>query len=87
VRIILFLLGNVEAHPSLLSVSGIELDRQVVTPIRQVALRASIRGFKDDYHNVDADVVVLAGETHLYRKVVSKVICSHVIDANRASRS
>ncbi len=46
------------------------------TPIKQVMLRASIRGVKDDYHNVDADVVVLAGETHLYRKVMSKLICS-----------
>lgn len=70
------LLGNVKAHPSLLSISGVELDRQVVTTIKQVALRTSIRGFEDDYHNVYADVVVLAGETHLYRKVVSKLICS-----------
>jgi len=60
----------------LLSISGIELDRQVVTPIKQVAPRTAIRGLKDDYYDVDADVVVLAGETHLGRKVVSKLICS-----------
>ncbi|KAH9007983.1 hypothetical protein EDB83DRAFT_687835 [Lactarius deliciosus] len=30
-----------------------------------VAQRSSIRGFKDDFHDEDAGVVVLAGETHL----------------------
>ena len=58
----------------LFSISGMELDRQVVTPIKQVAPRAAIRGFKDDYYDVDADVVVLAGETHLWRKVVSELM-------------
>lgn len=60
----------------LLSISGLELDRTVVTPIRQLAPRESIRGFKDDYYHVDADVVLLAGETHLFRKVVSKLLLS-----------
>jgi hypothetical protein len=55
----------------LFSISGIELDRQVVDPIKQVALRSSIRGFKDNYYDSDADVVVLAGEIHTGRKVVS----------------
>jgi hypothetical protein len=58
----------------LLSISGMELDKIVVAPIRQVAPRWTIRGFKDDYFDVDADVVLLAGETHLWRKVVSKPI-------------
>jgi hypothetical protein len=57
----------------LLSISGTELDRQVVTPIKQVAPRSSIRGFEDDYYNSDADVVVLAGEIHVGRKVVSRL--------------
>ena len=57
----------------LLPISGIELDRRVVTPIKQVAPRSSIRGFKDDYHHLEADVVVLAGEIHVMRKVVSRL--------------
>ena len=44
----------------------------VVGHARQVVPRSSIRGFKDDYHDVDADVVVLSGETHLGRKAVSR---------------
>jgi hypothetical protein len=44
--------------------------KTVVNPNRQVAKRSTIRGFKDDYYHLDADVVVLAGETHLYRKPV-----------------
>jgi len=59
----------------LLSISG-SVDRTVVSPIRQLAPRSSIRGFKDDYHHVDADVVLLAGETHVWRKVVSKLLLS-----------
>ncbi|KAF8560342.1 hypothetical protein OG21DRAFT_55341 [Imleria badia] len=42
--------------------------KHVVMPTRQVAQRTSLRGFIEDYRHVDADVVVLAGETHLYRK-------------------
>lgn len=48
--------------------------KHVVLPIRQVAQRTSLRGFVEDYHHVDADVVVLAGETHLYRKPVSTLV-------------
>lgn len=50
---------------------GMDYAKTVVNPNRQVAKRSSIRGFKDDYYHLDADVVVLAGETHLYRKPVS----------------
>ncbi|EGN96359.1 hypothetical protein SERLA73DRAFT_186078 [Serpula lacrymans var. lacrymans S7.3] len=47
---------------------GMDFVKYVVEPIRQTVPRESIRGFFDDFANVDADVVVLAGETHLYRK-------------------
>jgi hypothetical protein len=49
---------------------GLEYAKTVVSHLKQVAPRSSIRGFRDDYYDVDADVVVLAGETHLYRKPV-----------------
>jgi hypothetical protein len=48
-----------------------EYAKTVVRPIRQVAHRSTIRGFRDDYYHVDSDVVVVAGETHLGRKPVS----------------
>ena len=67
---------NAELHSSL----GMEYAKTVVYPIRQVARRSSIRGFKDDYYDVDADVVVLAGETHLNRKPVSNPPRSRVVD-------
>jgi hypothetical protein len=47
--------------------------KTIVYPIRQVTKRSTIRGFKDDYYHVDADVVVLAGETHVGRKPVSNL--------------
>ncbi len=47
----------------------------IVNHSKQVAQRSSIRGFKDDYHDVDADVVVLDGETHLHTKPVSSCPC------------
>ncbi|KAH8991444.1 hypothetical protein EDB86DRAFT_3235240 [Lactarius hatsudake] len=50
------------------AVAGMELAKIIVGDLRQVAPRSSIRGFKDDYHDVDADVVVLAGETHINTK-------------------
>ena len=59
---------------------GMELAKTVVYPIKQVARRSTIRGFKDDYYDVDTDVVVLAGETHLYRKPVSDPPRSRVVD-------
>ena len=57
-----------------------EYAKTVVHPIRQVTHRSTIRGLKDDYYNVDADVVVLVGETHLYRKPVSNLPGSRVVD-------
>jgi hypothetical protein len=39
--------------------------------IKPVVPRSSIRGFKDDFHDVDADVVVLSGETHVGTKPVN----------------
>ncbi|KAH9058130.1 hypothetical protein EDB87DRAFT_1832712 [Lactarius vividus] len=50
------------------AVVRMDLAKIVVGDLRQVAPRSSIRGFKDDYHDVDADVVVLAGETHVNTK-------------------
>ncbi|KAH9173215.1 hypothetical protein EDB89DRAFT_2068974 [Lactarius sanguifluus] len=47
---------------------GMDFAKIIVGDLRQVAPRSSIRGFKDDYHDVDADVVVIAGETHLGTK-------------------
>jgi hypothetical protein len=59
---------------------GMDYAKTVVNPIRQVAKRSTIRGLKDDYYHLDADVVVLAGETHLYRKPVSNPSHSRVAD-------
>jgi hypothetical protein len=56
-----------------LSSLGMDYAKTVVQPIKEVAPRSSIRGFKEDYYHVDADVVVLAGETHLFRKPVSRL--------------
>ena len=56
-----------------------EYAKTVVHPIKQVAHRSTIRGFKDDYHHIEADVVILAGETHLYRKPVSRPSHSHAL--------
>ena len=58
-----------------------DLAKIVVNPTRQVAKRSTIRGFKDDYYHVDADVVVLAGETHSGRKAVSNSSHSRMTDA------
>ena len=58
-----------------------EFSKTVVQPMRQVAPRSTIRGFTDDYYHVDADVVVLAGETHVGSKPVSNLPRSHVTDA------
>ena len=58
-----------------------ELDKTIIQPIKQVAARSSIRGFKDDYYHLDSDVVLLAGETHVWRKPVriapDYLSCSH----------
>ncbi|KAH9032232.1 hypothetical protein EDB85DRAFT_1890725 [Lactarius pseudohatsudake] len=42
--------------------------KTIVSHLKKVVQRSSIRGFRDDYHDVDADVVVLAGETHIGTK-------------------
>jgi hypothetical protein len=67
-------------NAELSSSSGREFTKSIVHPIRQVLRRSTIRGFKDDYYDVDADVVVLAGETHLNRKPVSNPPRSRVAD-------
>ena len=54
-----------------LSRSGTDFAKAVVSHLKEVVPRSSIRGFRDDFYDVDADVIVLAGETHLYRKPVS----------------
>ncbi len=48
-----------------------DFSKIIVGHLKEVAPRSSIRGFKDDYYDVDADVVVLAGQTHLGTKPVS----------------
>jgi hypothetical protein len=50
---------------------GMEYIKNVVTPIRQVAPRDTLRGFEEDYGHLSADVVLLAGEIHYERKPVS----------------
>lgn len=45
--------------------------KHVALPIRQVAPRQSLRGFKEDFAHLTADVVLLSGEIHLGRKPVS----------------
>lgn len=45
--------------------------KHVALPVRQVAPRQSLRGFKEDFSHLTADVVLLSGEIHLGRKPVS----------------
>lgn len=45
--------------------------KTVVEPIRQVVPRYTLRGFKEDYGDVDADVLLIEGEIHLGRKPVN----------------
>ncbi|QRV76198.1 O-FucT domain protein [Ceratobasidium sp. AG-Ba] len=47
---------------------GMDYTKSVVEPIVQVAPRARLRGLVEDYNDIDTDVLVLAGETHLGRK-------------------
>jgi hypothetical protein len=47
-----------------------DLDMTVIQPIKQVAPRSSIRGFKDDYYHVDSDVVMLSAATLVWCKPV-----------------
>ena len=46
--------------------SGASPARTIVSRRKVAARRSSIRGFRDDYHDLDADVVVLAGDIHGY---------------------
>jgi hypothetical protein len=48
-----------------------ELAKIVVGHVRLVVPRSSIRGFKDDYHHVDADVILIDGDTHQGTKPVT----------------
>jgi len=54
--------------PRLPSSLGMDFAKTVVQFSREVVLRSTIRGFRDDYYHLDADVLVLAGETHNNRK-------------------
>ena len=45
--------------------------KNVISPIRQVAPRQTLRGFQEDYGSLTADVVYLEGEIHYERKPVS----------------
>jgi hypothetical protein len=45
--------------------------KSVVFPIRQVAPRQTLRGLREDFGHLTADVVLLAGEVHNDRKPVS----------------
>lgn len=59
--------------------------KTVVEPIRQVVPRYTLRGFKEDYADVDADVLLIEGEIHLGRKPVSVNVLA-VIGALSCSR-
>lgn len=50
---------------------GMDYVKNVVSPIKQVAPRDTLRSFQDDYGNITADVIHLAGEVHYERKPVS----------------
>ncbi|KZO96223.1 hypothetical protein CALVIDRAFT_545606 [Calocera viscosa TUFC12733] len=47
---------------------GIDLIKHVTEPIRQVAPTSMLRGLVDDVNNVQDEVLLLEGETHLWRK-------------------
>lgn len=47
--------------------------KSVVEPMKQVAPRSRLRGMVEDYIDIDTNVLVLAGETHLNRKPVRKI--------------
>jgi len=53
-----------------------EFMKSVVYPIRQVAPRQRLRGLRDDYGHLTADVVLLAGEVHNLYKPVSHEVMS-----------
>jgi len=57
-----------EVLHTFLGQGGRDLAKTVVQPIKEVVHRSTLRGFKEDFYHVDADIVVLSGETHLFRK-------------------
>ena len=67
--------------PRLLSSLGMDFAKTVVQVTRDVVPRSAIRGFRDDYYHLDADVVVLAGETHV-SKPVSRPSHSRMVHTN-----
>lgn len=46
---------------------GMDFVKHVASPVKEAVPRWHLRGWVDDYSMVDAEVFVLAGETHLYR--------------------
>lgn len=44
--------------------------KHVAIPIREITPRTRLRGFYEDFNPVTEDVLVLAGETHNFRKPV-----------------
>jgi len=56
---------------------SVNLERTVIRPVKEVAPRSSIRGFKDDYYHVGTDVVLVEGEIHMMTNTVSIFALSH----------
>jgi hypothetical protein len=50
-----------------------EYTKAVVDPIRQIVPRGQVRGFVEEYTIVDQEVLLLEGETHIYRKPVRPI--------------
>lgn len=55
--------------------------KTIVRNYKEVVPRLSIRGFRDDYHDVNTDVVVLSRETFLDTKPVSRCVASYMCGA------
>lgn len=45
-----------------------DMTKTVTKPSRQVARKASIRGFVQDFYHIRAKILLIEGEVHLYRK-------------------
>ena len=59
------------------------LHKSVAEPLKQIGRRELLHGFVEEYSNVIEDVVLLQGQTHLYRPSVStpaRSLCPHVKD-------
>ncbi|EIW86739.1 hypothetical protein CONPUDRAFT_78988 [Coniophora puteana RWD-64-598 SS2] len=46
---------------------GMDFVKHVASPVKEAVPRHYLRGWADDYAMIDTEVLVLAGETHLYR--------------------